>query len=230
MYSKWINQIKKNELFSNIEQQDLLSMLSCLCPNITSYKKKNLIALSDDSFKGIGIILDGTVILTKEGITGNRNIMAKLHANDMFGEVIAFSGFTKWTVTIEALTDCTIMFLPPHKIVHSCPSSCGSHTTLIENMLSIISKKALHLNRKLEYLTIKTIRSKLCSYIYELYNTHNSLTIKMPLNRNELAQFLNITRPSLSRELINLKNDGIIDYDKHKIKILDLDAMNSFAE
>ena len=39
-------------------------------------------------------------------------------------------------------------------------------------------------------------------------------------NKESLAKLLNIPRPSLSRELINLKNNGIIVFDKYTITII----------
>ena len=40
-----------------------------------------------------------------------------------------------------------------------------------------------------------------------------------------MAEMLNIPRPSLSRELTNMKEDGLIDFYKNNIKILDLEGL-----
>ena len=42
------------------------------------------------------------------------------------------------------------------------------------------------------------------------------------MTKEKIAEF-RITRPSLSRELINMKNEGLIDYSRNHIKILDLE-------
>ena len=60
------------------------------------------------------------------------------------------------------------------KIVGECERMCISHKLLIVNMLSILSDRAMMLNRKVEYLAIKTIRGKLSTYLLEQYkNTGN---------------------------------------------------------
>ena len=41
------------------------------------------------------------------------------------------------------------------------------------------------------------------------------------MTKQKLSEILGIPRPSLSRELINMKELGIIDYSRDFIKILD---------
>ncbi|SKC79294.1 Crp/Fnr family transcriptional regulator [Maledivibacter halophilus] len=225
MYTKWIGLLTDVELFKNIGKEELTSMLMCICPNVVSYKKKESITMSENDFDGIGIVVEGEVIVTKENAAGNRVIMAKLKEGDLFGEIIAFSGYNKWAATVIANTDCTILFLPPEKILGNCPKMCPGHKLLIQNMLKIVSRKALGLNRKVEYLSIKSIRGKIATYLLEQYNKYGEQTFMVPLKRSELAEFLNVSRPSLSREICNMRDEGIIDFYKSSFKILDIKAL-----
>ena len=199
----------------------------CICPKITSYKKKEYVTIAENRFTGIGIVLEGEVIVTKENAAGNRVIMAKLKEGDIFGEMMAFSGYDKWAATVVASTDCTVIFLPPEKIVGNCSNICRGHKLLIQNMLSLISKKALGLNRKVEYLVIKSIRRKISVYLLEQYNKTGRFTFIVPLKRNELAEFLNVSRPSLSREIIKMKEEGIIDFYRSTFKIIDIEGLKA---
>lgn len=47
------------------------------------------------------------------------------------------------------------------------------------------------------------------------YRKQNSLTLKLNMSRQTLAEIFGIPRPSLSRELINMKNDKLIDVEKY---------------
>lgn len=62
------------------------------------------------------------------------------------------------------------------------------------------------------------------------FGTRDSLLIVMPMNRNQLAEFLNVPRPSLSRELRLMKEDGLIDYHRETVRILDLEGLRRVAE
>ena len=92
-------------------------------------------------------------------------------------------------------------------------------------MLKIISEKALMLNRKVEYLALISVRQKIATYLLEQYKITKSKTFLLPLNRQELAEFLNVSRPSLSREMCRMRDEGIIDFHMSTIKILDLDVL-----
>lgn len=227
MYEKWIGSLMKVDLFKNFKIDELDKMLMCIQPNISYFKKKECVTMAENDFNGIGIVVEGEVIVTKENAAGNRVIMAKLSEGDIFGEMMAFSDCNKWTATVIASTDCTVIFLPPDKIIGNCANMCTGHTQLIRNMLSLVSKKALGLNRKVEYLVIKSIRRKISLYLLEQYYKIGKPTFMIPLKRNELAEFLNVSRPSLSRELIKMKDEGIIDFYRSSFKIIDLEALKA---
>ncbi|WP_432409368.1 Crp/Fnr family transcriptional regulator [Wukongibacter sp. M2B1] len=227
MYEKWIKILMKVDLFKNFEIDELNKMLMCIRPNIVHFKKKEYVTIAENKFNGIGIVVEGEVIVTKENAAGNRVIMAKLGQSDIFGEMMAFSEYDKWAATVIASTDCTVIFLPPEKIIGNCSNMCIGHTLLIRNMLSLVSKKALGLNRKVEYLAIKSIRRKISLYLLEQYRKFGKSTFMIHLKRNELAEFLNVSRPSLSRELIKLKDEGIIDFYRSSFKIIDVEALKT---
>lgn len=225
MYTKWLNLLKEVELFQHMEKEELDRILNCLRPQVGFYKKKEYITLEGDAFTGVGIIVQGEVLVTKENPAGDRVILSKLSEGDIFGEIIAFSEEELWMVTVVATMDCTVLFLSTDIILGTCPHMCGGHKLLIQNMLKIISQKTLHLNRKIQYLTLKSIRKKISTYLLESYNTNQKMKFNIPLKRNELADFLNVSRPSLSRELIKMKEEGIIDFNKSLFTIMDINTL-----
>ncbi|HHV71130.1 MAG TPA: Crp/Fnr family transcriptional regulator [Clostridia bacterium] len=230
MKEKWLKKISSCVLFKNINEEQLDSMLSCLDPDVREYKKNEYITLAGEKYKGVGVVLSGEVVITKENASGNRVIMEILGPGGMFGEMIAFAGGNLWPATVIAQKECRVMFLPPDKIVGSCGNSCASHQQLIRNMLKIISQKALMLNRKVEYLSIRTMRGKISNFLLEQYKKNKKTTFMLPLKRNELAEFLNVSRPSLSREMCRMRDEGIIDFHRSSIQIKDLDALKEMVD
>lgn len=221
MYTKWLNTLMKVKLFENIEVNELNKILLCLKPNKVFYRRKECITIAQNEFTGIGIIVEGKVMVTKENVAGDRVIIAKLNEEHIFGEIAAFSDQEKWPATVIAVTECTVLFLPTEKILGNCPKMCIGHKLLIQNMLKIVSQKALHLNRKIEYLVMKSIRKKISNYLLEQYYKIGKNKFIIPLKRNELAEFLNVSRPSLSRELMKMKEEGIIDFYRSSFEIRD---------
>lgn len=230
MYQKWLYILEGIPLFGGINSVNLEHMLGCLAPKITTFKKGETIRVVEEVFDGLGIVLAGNVTVTKENEVGERLILAKLDAGNIFGEMIAFSGKGVWPATVYANEASTIMFLPPERMITTCQESCSSHNQLIMNMLRIISQKALLLNRKVEYLSIKSMRRKLVTFLMESHHQSGQLTFMIPLSRNELAEFLNVSRPSMSREIGRMKDEGLIDYYQNSFKILDKEALLTYLK
>ncbi len=225
MYTKWLNVLSEVQLFNRMERDDINRLLLCMAPLVSTFKKNEYIIIENDECNGPGIVLNGEIIVSKENAAGDRMILSKLETGDLFGEIFSFAGTNRWMASVSAVTDCTVMFIPADKLYGNCAHQCTSHKLMIQNMLQIVSQKAMMLNKKVDYLTIKSIRAKVSTYLLEEYERCQKLYFIIPLKRNELADFLNVTRPSLSRELIKMKEEGMIDFYRSSFKITDLDAL-----
>jgi CRP-like cAMP-binding protein len=85
--------------------------------------------------------------------------------------------------------------------------------------MSLLSNKILMLNKKLKNISYETLRQKIASYILDEYSHQKKLDIILNYTRKEMAEQLGIPRPSLSRELVNMKKDNLIDFSKNHIII-----------
>lgn len=85
------------------------------------------------------------------------------------------------------------------------------------------------LNKKVEYLTIKSMRGKISTYLLEQYSREGDVTITMPLNRNQLSDFLNVSRPSMSREMSKMRDEGIIVFHLNEVKIMDIESLKHMS-
>lgn len=229
MFDKYLEDVSKTTLFQGIERDEILAMLNCLKPRVCSYNKNDYIVTGGDAYESVGIVLKGAATVSKENAEGNRIVMTLLKPGDIFGEIIAFSSRMTWPATVQAQEPCVILFLPRGKIVGECDSMCSWHRILIQNFLRIISQRAMMLNKKVEYLTIKSMRGKISTYLVEQYNKVKNVNITLPLNRNELSDFLNVSRPSMSREMSKMKDEGIIDFHLNAVKIMDIEGLKHMS-
>ena len=72
-------------------------------------------------------------------------------------------------------------------------------------------------------------RSKICSYLLEQMGVNQSPAFILPMNRNDLADYLNVSRPSMSREFARLKEEGVLDYYLSGVRLLKPDAIKKMA-
>lgn len=230
MYSRWYRQLSRCWLFTGVSAEELNNMLQCLNPVLKKYKKDECVTIAGEEFGGVGVLLAGAALVTKENAAGRRSVLAVLGEGDLFGEMVAFSGKKNWPATVIAQQVCTVMFLPPEKIIGNCRRQCPSHRLLIHNMLRIVSDRALRLNKQVAYLSMKSIRGKIASLLFEEYKKAGAATFMLPLKRHEMADFLNVARPSLSRELAKMKAEGLIDYHRATVKVLKIERLKQMVE
>ncbi|MEN6390086.1 MAG: Crp/Fnr family transcriptional regulator [Syntrophomonas sp.] len=230
MFAKFLPVLMRTSLFRDIASDDLNTMLNCLQPKLRKFKKNSYIATAGDHFESLGILLSGQASLIKENAAGDRLMMAILKPGDIFGESAVFSGNSVWPATVVAQEACQVMFLPKQKILGECANLCSWHHTIIENMLKDVSDKVLRLNQKIEYLSMKSMRGKLSSFLLEQYKMIGQPEFLLPMKRNEMADFLNVSRPSMSRELCRMRDEGVIDFDRSSIQIKDVDLLKSMVE
>lgn len=207
--------LKTVRLFSGIAQDDLMSMLACLGAKTAEIRKGGYILAAGSPVDFVGIVLTGQLHIIREDINGGRALIAALEPGDFFGEALCCAGAGESPVSVLADTDAKVMVLGFRHILETCSKTCSFHTKLIENMLKMLAMKNLQLQARMDFLSKKTIRARLLSY-FESVALKQGREFTIPFNREELADFLCIDRSALSREIGNLKRDGVIEYRKNR--------------
>ncbi|MBI6872605.1 Crp/Fnr family transcriptional regulator [Clostridium aciditolerans] len=216
-----ISILKQCILMKSFSEDDIEELLKNINYSVNSYSKGEIIALEGSNCSSIGIVLSGSVEVQKIYASGKTVTISKLNEGHIFGEVIIFSNRSTYPATIASPENSKVMFISKENILKL--SSINSK--FLNNFMTLLSNKILMLNNKLRNISYQTIRQKIASYILEEYESQQKLTIKLSCTKKEMAEQLGIPRPSLSRELINMKDEGIIDFVKNTITILDLELL-----
>jgi CRP-like cAMP-binding protein len=74
---------------------------------------------------------------------------------------------------------------------------------------------------------MKGMREKLASYLLEQSEINSNMTFDLPINREALADYLNVSRPSMSRELGRMRDEGVIDFYRSSFIIRDPEAVRA---
>ena len=175
--------------------------------------------LESNEVRSVGIILSGIVHMVKEDSEGYQTLLVAMKDGELFGESFSCGSHLNAHVSFFAAAPCTVLFLPFHKIIHSCKMSCTFHHRLIENMVQLIGDKNVQLMHKIEVISKKTLREKILTYLQQQALDQDSRQFTIPLSRLELAKYLcaRPQRESLTRELSYMQKDGLISYEKKHI-------------
>ena len=108
-----------------------------------------------------------------------------------------------------------------------CSNACEHHRMITRNMLEIQSEKNFAMTRKLHLLSGTTLRERIALWLIEQTEDDgvDSDIVRLAMNREDLADYLGTTRPSLSRELMKMQQEHLIEADKNTIRIVDRDAL-----
>jgi len=217
---QYLTQISRCPLFFHISGEEILRALDLLSAKIVHAEKSSILLHQGAPAKVFGIILAGSAQVIASDTGGNHTLIATLHAGDLFAEAFAFSGIPFLPVSVVAAPDCTALLLDHSRMHMRRQSEFPAHPLLIANLLRIISSKNLQLNQKITILSQRTTRDKLMAYLLIQQRLAGSSRFTIPLDRQELADYLCVERSAMSAEISKMKKAGIIACRKNEFEIL----------
>ena len=209
-------------MFSKKSKEAILEIFRDTNYTLKKYSKNDIIAIEGDTCTSIGLVLEGNVDIKR--MLGSKVVhLSSFSKGGVFGEIIAFSDVNLYPATVIASSLSQIMFIDKKDFI----KFCTHNEEFLGMFLNTLTNKIFLLNNSITNLTFNSIRQKICNFLISEYKIQKSKNIKLNITKEKLSESLGVTRPSLSRELINMKDDGLIDYNRSHIMILDLEAIEN---
>ena len=212
--------MKKCPLFDGIDEKDLLIMLNCLGARVEFFDKNHTVLAEGSVAKHIGIVLSGEVQISNTDYSGNRSLRGMMSESEIFAEEFACANSRSMPVAFVAAEDSKIMLIDCSCIAHTCSNNCSFHQRLIYNLVNALAKKTITFHHKIEITSKRTTREKLMAYLSMIADESNSNEFEISLDRQELADYLEVDRSGLSTEIGKLKAEGIIESNRKRFKLL----------
>ena len=219
--NKIIELLEKNDFFSCLNSEQISSIISKVKYTVKTYEKDSVIAMEDEECNSLGLILDGQVEVQRIYLSGKHIVLKRMTAGEVFGEAIIFSKINKYPATIISISKSNVAFIKKEDIIQLCILE----ESILKNFITLLSDKIFILNNKIKNISFKTVKQKVINYILEQMHEQKSSTIVLKANKEQISALIGIPRPSLSRELMKLRDEGIIDFDKNTITICNIDAL-----
>ena len=207
-------------LFDHITDQDCRRMMSCFQTSFVSLNGEQELDIRKYYHHDIGIVLSGSVEISRIDFNGRKSILEIIEKNEMFGRLYSYTPEENDTITAKCLKPAKIAFIPTEHIQRQCENACSCHTALISNLLELMSKKTSTLSARVNILSQRTIREKLVNYFYQLSAVIGTNDFQLPYSMTTLADYLCVDRSAMTRELKHMKKDGLIEGDGKNIRLL----------
>lgn len=212
--------MKKNEIFllKNIEEEEIKEIEALHCMREQQYEKNEMVLHAGDMVNEIGIVLSGSVNLENVDLFGQKSILTNISEGEMFAEVYVLC---QEVVMIDAMTaeQTQILFVRLKRLLEEENVKYSWYPKLLQNMLHISIQKNMTLTNRIFCTSPKTVRGRLITYLSrQALRNHNS-EFTIPFNRQQMADYLNLDRSALSKELGKMRKEGMLEFHKNYFKL-----------
>lgn len=209
--------LSKYMLFRGMNEDEIKEALGLCEAKERTYEKDETILYAGDKTAYMGIVLDGSVTVESNDMWGNRTILSHVGKGQYFAETYALLENEPLLVDVSANEDCLILFLKIHEITGDDKAWEGK---LLANLLMISAHKNLHLSGRSFHTSPKSIRGRVMSYLNSVSLKTGNREFDIPFDRQQLADYLNVERTALSKELGKMQKDGYFTVRKNHFVIM----------
>ena len=212
-------ELQKLVLFRNMTEAEIRNALQNLHSMERKIKKGSIFLHAGDTTDAMGIVLEGSVTIESNDMWGNRTILSHVGAGQYFAETYALLPDEPMLVDVRTNEDCRILFLYVGFLTDSSFSASWKEK-ILKNLLLISSHKNLVLSGRSFHTSPKSCRGRLLSYLNSVSMQKRSLEFDIPFDRQQLADYLNLERTNMSKELGKMRDEGIILFRKNHFKLI----------
>ena len=217
----YLDVLEKSKLFGIHADVDFIKIFNSIDYKIIRYSKGQVVHNEEDLCTCLSIILEGNIEIQKIDVMGKLLTVAEFTVGSTFGENLIFGDKKRYPMTVFSKTKTIVLEIKKESVA----TLCQLDPKFMLEFLNTVSNRAMVLNSKLKEITLKTIRQKISEFLLFQYNKTHNAEINLGMTKKDWADKLGVQRPSLSRELIKMKEEGIIEYTKTAIIIRDVDGL-----
>lgn len=211
-------------ILSPDEKEDLQNHIT-----LAYYKKNEFIFKEGESPNGFEFLLDGKVIIFKEGVGGREQIIRMTKPLGLIG-YRALLAEEQHIGSAIALEDSTVGFISQEYL----QSKLFTNTKFAYKIIQKLARELGFSNSRTVTLTQKHIRGRLAESLLllkEKYGWENDgATLKVYLSREDIANLSNMTTSNAIRTLSTFAGEKVIAIDGRKIRILDIQRLEKISK
>ncbi len=210
--------------------EGVLAALAAACIE-RQYDRGQVVFLEGEPCAGLHIISAGEVKIFKLSPQGREQILHRIGAGDTFNDVAVLDGGPN-PASAAAVTDARLWVITRAEMQRLVQT----HPALAWALIESIARRARHLVAMVEDLSLRSVKSRLARLLLAEATRATGGAAGGELDRSqmvtqaEMAARLGTVREMIGRALRELADDGLIDFDRHRIVIVDRDGLVAVGE
>ena len=220
----FIQQLKNMPVFADLPDAQLKDIYQITTER--KYRKGSVIFLEGEQGEGFHYLQSGKVKIVKMTDDGREHIINILSPGDLFAEVLLFNN-RDYPATAIAVEDSKVGVIKNTDLERLI---LGNNLLALQ-LIKALSQRLLFAQQKIKNLALHDVTARTAETLLRLGTEHGRLLtngqieITLELSRQDLASLVGTTRETVTRTLSSLKKDKIIDFDIHKITIIEPDKL-----
>ncbi|HLN73861.1 MAG: Crp/Fnr family transcriptional regulator [Methylococcaceae bacterium] len=215
----------QSSIFSGLAPEDINTLFNQIHYQVRTYGKNEVITSAGDLCDRLLIVQRGSVKAEMNDYSGKTIKIEDLGVPQPLATAFLFGKQNRFPVTVSANTEVEMVSILKPEFV----KLLQMNSLILNNYLNTISTRAQFLSQKLKFLSFKTIKQKIAHYLLEKAGD-NLHTVEVPQSQEQLAEMFGVARPSLSRTLGEMVQEGLIVTQRRSIKILNKEKMNQLLK
>lgn len=213
---QWEKHLFQIPLFKNLSLNIQNSLLDKLEYKVYDIKKKDIILKQDTDCKHLHILLEGKLEVNIIDALGNDVFIEYIIAPRAFATPHLFKKDTTLPATFTVVED-GVLFTATKDSVFKLISE---NPDLLKNFLAVSGNCNKCTVLRLRALSHKTVRCRFIAYLFEQRLEDNDV-IEIEHNQVQLAGYLCVTRPALTKEINKMTKEGLISIKGKIVHLLD---------
>ena len=220
--------LERATLLSSLSQQELQLLAARTVRKHLS--EGELLFSEGEPCAGLHIIAQGKVRIFKTSVGGREQVLALNGPGESVAELPVFDG-GPYPASAMAVEDTEIAFIS-RRDFHAY---CLEHPEVALKVLTVVGGRLRRLVGIIEELSFTTIRQRLISALLKLAQTEGKKTergieFQLPATHQELASQLGTVRELISRNLMRLQAEGLLEVDARQIVVKDMKGLSALIE
>lgn len=207
-------ELGETAIFRGMTDDEVGCALEALRAEERRCPKGAVILRAGETTERMGLVLSGSVTVETNDLWGNRTILSHVGAGGSFAETYALLRDEVLLVDAVANEDCLILFLRIAALRAVSPEGRPWVTKLIANLLTVSAHKNLALSGRSFHTAPKSARGRIMAYLNTVSLQQQNKEFDVPFDRQQMADYLNLDRSALSKELGKMRDEGIIAFRK----------------
>jgi CRP-like cAMP-binding protein len=217
--------LRQIPLLANLSDEEILRIKPDF--RIRKYPKRAVVLQKGGSGDGLLFLLTGQLQVIDVTEDGRAIGLRMLKPGDFFGEIAVITSSTR-TASVVAMSEVLVAFLPAPTALHMF-----SHSPSVANMM--LRHLAEKIQRDSEFrslLSINNTARRIYAFLALLKKSQPGapdVVENLPTHQ-DIANMINTSRETVTRALLTLTQQGIIQKDSHRLIIVDSEALQKLVD